>query len=246
MKNLLNSIKNSIENNNISNPPKQINIKNNYIINKSMDSIKKNSKNNNLINNNNSNIEKESLIIENNDNKSDILFENKNIKEISIEKKIKISKFVSKEEEETIKKKNILKKLYLIRSNSSLDFEEEKLKNSNINYSDEDLNEMKFEDAIINDKRTFIHSYWSVLKYSQILIFTFYTSDDYNDRLLKISLFFNSLALFITINSLFFNDSSMSHVYHEKGKFEFIYEIPKIILSSIITFVIEFTMSFFA
>ncbi len=103
---------------------------------------------------------------------------------------------------------------------------------------------MKFEDAIINDKRTFIHSYWSVLKYSQILIFTFYTSDDYNDRLLKISLFFNSLALFITINSLFFNDSSMSHVYHEKGKFEFIYEIPKIILSSIITFIIKFTMSF--
>ena len=108
MKNLLNSIKNSIENNNISNPPKQTNIKNNYIINKSMDSIKKNSKNNNLINNNNSNIEKESLIIENNDNKSDILFENKNIKEISIEKKMKISKFISKEEEETIKKKNII------------------------------------------------------------------------------------------------------------------------------------------
>ena len=103
---------------------------------------------------------------------------------------------------------------------------------------------MKFEEAIINDKRTYISSYWSVIKYSQILIFTFYTNDDYNDRLLKIALFFNSMSLFITINSLFFNDSSMSHIYYEKGKYEFIYEIPKIILSSIITFIIKFTMSF--
>ena len=71
---------------------------------------------------------------------------------------------------------------------------------------------MKFEEAIINDKRTYISSYWSVIKYSQILIFTFYTND-YNDRLLKIALFFNSMSLFITINSLFFNDSSMSHIY---------------------------------
>ena len=102
---------------------------------------------------------------------------------------------------------------------------------------------MDFEEAYLYDKRNYIHSYWSELKYSQILIFTFYTKDN-NDRLLKIALFFNSLSLFITINSLFFNDSSMSHVYHEKGKFEFIYEIPKIILSSVITFVIEFTLAF--
>ena len=46
------------------------------------------------------------------------------------------------------------------------------------------------------------------------------------------------------MNSLFFNDKSMTYVYREKGKYDFIYEIPKSVFSALITFVIYFLMKF--
>jgi len=109
---------------------------------------------------------------------------------------------------------------------------------------DEDLDEMNFRDALIYDQRTFFKYYWGRLQYCQLLIFTFYTKNDDNLRFLKIAWFFNSLCLFLTMNSLFFNDSSMTHIYKEKGKFDVVYEIPKILFSTIITAVINFLMKF--
>ena len=103
---------------------------------------------------------------------------------------------------------------------------------------------MDYENAIKYDKRSYLKYYFSRLKYCHILIFTFYTKDDNNDFILKISLLLNEISLLLTINSLFFNDDSMTHVHREKGKFDFIYELPKIILSTLISVIINFLMKF--
>ena len=41
------------------------------------------------------------------------------------------------------------------------------------------------------------------------------------------------------INALFFNDDTMHKIYEEKGAFNFIYNIPQIVLSSIISGIIK-------
>ena len=73
------------------------------------------------------------------------------------------------------------------------------------------------------------------MKTKHLLFFSFVLSTDYNSRILKIILFFFSLATNLAINALFFNDSTMHVIYKEKGKFDIIYQIPKIIYSSLIS-----------
>ena len=77
-----------------------------------------------------------------------------------------------------------------------------------------------------------------------ILIFTFYTKTDYNSRIITIILFLFAFSLFFTVNALFFNDESLHNIYIDKGKFNFIYEIPKILYSTIITSVINYIIKY--
>ena len=74
-----------------------------------------------------------------------------------------------------------------------------------------------------------------MLKTKHLFFFSFYPSKDYNLRIIKIYLFFFSFALFYTVNALFFNDSTMHKIYEDKGTFNFIYQIPQILYSTIIS-----------
>ena len=96
---------------------------------------------------------------------------------------------------------------------------------------------LKYEDALNIDKRTFFEYYISLIKRKQIFIFTFYIKDDYNSLTIKLSLFL--FALSYTINVLFFNDSTMHKIYKDAGSYDFIYQIPQIIYSSIISNIIN-------
>ena len=58
---------------------------------------------------------------------------------------------------------------------------------------------------------------------------------------LKICLFLFSFGLYYTVNALFFNDSTIQKMYKE-GKYDFIYQIPKIIYSTSISSVINILM----
>jgi len=80
------------------------------------------------------------------------------------------------------------------------------------------------------------------MKYS--VIFTFCSSKDYNSREIKISLFLFIFSLYFTINSLFFNDSTMHKIFIDKGSFNFIYQIPQIIYSSKLFIDITITVLF--
>ena len=75
-----------------------------------------------------------------------------------------------------------------------------------LKYNDYEINDLTYKEAIKFDKRGYIDYYFSLLRRKQILIFTFYTCDDYNSKMIKICVFFFSFALQYTVNALFFSD----------------------------------------
>ena len=113
----------------------------------------------------------------------------------------------------------------------------------NIDLNDYELNSSSYEDAIKYDHRTYFEYYLSLIRTKHMIIFTFYTYNDYNPRIIKISLFFFSFGLFYIVNALFFNDSTMHQIYEDHGVFNFIFQIPQIIYSTIISVVIRTILS---
>ena len=105
--------------------------------------------------------------------------------------------------------------------------------------NDYELNNLPYNDAIKIDKRTYIQYYFSLLKTKHIILFTFYIRNDYNSKIIKLILFLFSISLYLALNALFFNDSTMHKIYIYKGNFKIIYQIKQIIYSSIISSVIN-------
>ena len=66
-------------------------------------------------------------------------------------------------------------------------------------------------------------------------MFTFFNNSDYNSKIIKIDLFLFNFTLYYVVNALFFNDNTMHKIYEDDGSFNFIYQLPQIIYSSLIT-----------
>ena len=109
--------------------------------------------------------------------------------------------------------------------------------------TDEEKNDLDYEKAIIEDKRTFLQYYISLLKRGHLIIFTFITTDDYNLRQIKVLLFIVSFALFFAINAFFFGDESMDKIYEDNAVFNFLFQIPQILYSSVISSVINIILN---
>ena len=105
---------------------------------------------------------------------------------------------------------------------------------SNI-FNEEELNKMDYKYAIELDKRDFIAYYFSLLKLKHLIIFTFLIKEDYNVYLMKISLFLCTLALYLITNTIFFNYENMHEIYTYEGKYNFIYQLPFILYTTIIS-----------
>ena len=116
--------------------------------------------------------------------------------------------------------------------------------NKIMNYNDYELNDLSYIKALKIDKRTYFKYYFSLLKRKHILIFAFYTNNDYNSKTLKIILLLFSFVFHYTINALLFNDSTMHRIYIDEGRFNFIYQIPQIIYSTLICSVINKLITF--
>ena len=86
------------------------------------------------------------------------------------------------------------------------------------------------------DKRTYCEYYCSLLKIKQIFIFTFCTANDYNSRSIKICLFLFSFVLTYTANTVFFDESIIHKIFIDKGKYNYINQIPHMLYSSLISF----------
>ena len=114
-----------------------------------------------------------------------------------------------------------------------------------IAFTDYEMNSLVYEDALKYDKRNYFQYYLSLIKTKHILLFAFHTSD-YNSILIKINLFFFSFAAYFAVNALFFDDGTMHKIYTDGGKYDFVYQIPKIIYSSLITTMINSLIKHFS
>ena len=148
---------------------------------------------------------------------------------------------------------------FLKEKNSKQTNEENDFKNNNINIylnparkktikqgdlNDAELNQLDYSSAIIIDKRTYFQYYLSLLKKKQLIIFCFFPSNDYNILIIKISFFILAFSLYYTISGFFFTDETMHKIYENNGKFNFVYQIPKIIYSSLISTIIYHLLKF--
>ena len=149
----------------------------------------------------------------------------------NFKKNKKLSRFVSKEKSSKETKDEIDLK--------DKNNENNKMKIKFEDLNDLELNELDYGTAIIIDKRTYFQYYWSLLKKKHLILFCFLPSNDYNISIIKISFFIISFSLYMTINGFFFSDETMHKVYEDNGKFNFIYQIPQILYSSLVSLIIH-------
>ena len=117
--------------------------------------------------------------------------------------------------------------------------------NNNLDYNDLELNSLPYNEALLFDKRTYFQYYISLLKKYHLLLFSFYPNNkDYNSRIIKMFLFFFFFSSHFTINALFYSDSTMHQIYEDEGTFNFIYQIPQILYSSILSAIIGSLIKF--
>ena len=102
-------------------------------------------------------------------------------------------------------------------------------------FNDSEKNSFTYELALKYDRRTFIEFYISLLKTNHLFIFSFFYNNDYNSKLIKIDLFFINFIVNYAINALFFNDNTMHKIYEDEGSFNFIYQLPQIIYSTLVS-----------
>ena len=107
-----------------------------------------------------------------------------------------------------------------------------------INYNDYEMNNFSYEEALKYDKRNYFQYYLSLIRTKHLLLFVFH-STDYNSIIIKLNLFFFSFALYLTVNALFYDEETIHKIYVNNGKYDFIYQIPKIAYSSLLTTVIN-------
>ena len=105
---------------------------------------------------------------------------------------------------------------------------------------------MIYKNASIIDKRNFSEYYFSLIKTKHLIVFTFYTKNDYNSKSIKISIFLFILALSLTVNSLFFDHQTMHQIYEDKGDYNFIDKIPIIFYSTFISSAINIIIKYFS
>ena len=161
-------------------------------------------------------------------------------------KKVKSKKIPFENNFSLGRKNKIQRKKQAIKLNKSesknrmnTDVPEINLKNNKNNdimeYNTTELNLLLYKEAKKLDKRTYCQYYLNLVVYKNMLFFTFYLTDDYNSKIMKINLFIYMFIVHFGVNALFFSDSTMHQIYEDKGNFIIIYQIPNIIYSFIVS-----------
>ena len=113
-------------------------------------------------------------------------------------------------------------------------------------YIDEEINELSYDLAIQYDKRTFCQYYISLLKTKHNLICALINNNDYNSTIIKIDLFLIGFSIEYVINALFYNDETMHKIYENKGVFDLESQLPIIIYSTLISYILNTPLNFLA
>ena len=116
-----------------------------------------------------------------------------------------------------------------------------------LEYNDYELNSLLYKNALLNDRRSFVQYYISLIRTNHLFFFSFYCNNkDYNSQIIKFFLFFLFFAVYLIVNALFFNDNNMHKIYLDEGEFNFIYQVPQIIYSILVSAVITSLIKYFA
>ena len=105
--------------------------------------------------------------------------------------------------------------------------------------NDEEINNLNYNMALVIDKRTYFQYYFSLLKKKHLILFIFLPTNDYNLIPIKIILFIISFSMYFTINGFFFSDDTMNKIYDDNGSYNFIYQLPQILYSTVVSAIIN-------
>ena len=116
-----------------------------------------------------------------------------------------------------------------------------RLKYKKVNYAltYEELNDLDFQEAFINDTRSYFRIYASYLLEEHIIFNTFCTDLYLELRPIKLSFLVFGFEISFFLNALFYSDEYISDTYHNDGVLDFFSSLPKSIYSFIVTFVIS-------
>ena len=89
------------------------------------------------------------------------------------------------------------------------------------------------------DKRTFFQTYWPLLNRENLVLFTFFSCNDYNLMTVKLSRFFFMVCTDMAMNVFFFSDENMHKIYVSYGKWDFIQNITQSVYSLIISQILQ-------
>ena len=200
-------------------------------------------------NNNNNNAESKIKIIKNKMNKKNEIKINQN--------RAKSLKFKNKSGKEKTTKLNVnnniisnnpinlqlsnkkKKKKKILITNNDKDQNNKNESNSINKYIDYELNNLEYEEAIKIDNRSYCQYYISLIRTKHLFILSFITNNDYNSKIVKIYLFFFNFAINYSISAMFYSETMMHQIYIDSGAFNFVYQLPEIIYSAIITAVLN-------
>ena len=101
--------------------------------------------------------------------------------------------------------------------------------------TDREINTSSYNEALKYDNRSYFIYYFSLIKTKHLLFFSFLPKFDFNSKILKIFLFFFNFTTYFFVNALFFTDKTMGKINKDGGSFNFIYNLPQIIYSNLIS-----------
>ena len=114
-----------------------------------------------------------------------------------------------------------------------------------LKFNDTELNELGYRKAIRYDFRNFKQNYIALL-FTKHNLFKIFNKTDYNSCSIKILLAVFNFSSCYAINALFFNDDTMHQIHEDAGDFNFLYQLPQIAYSTVLSFFIDNLTSFLA
>ena len=133
----------------------------------------------------------------------------------------------------------ILKKIKQYKKNKNIGNMRLHHKKVNYAYTDEELRDMNFEEAIHNDNRSFFRIYIAILKEEHIILNTFLTDVYLELRSIKLSFLVFSFEISFFLNAFFYTDEYISQAYHNDGVLDFFSSLPKSLYSFFVTLIVS-------
>ena len=111
-------------------------------------------------------------------------------------------------------------------------------------YLKPDLDDLEYDDAVKEDKRSFCEFICERLKEKQIIMNTFYYKENIRPITIKIILLLLNIDLYFVFNGFFYNEKYLSELFHSNEEETFFSFIPRSISRFIYTTLVGFIIGF--